>query len=343
MNKGEKMFEFIGNNTMYWINFKFSFLLSLLYALAQFLSQKLNIVRSWVLKMIGSWHGKTKKIVGIIVNRLHKKIIIQILTCLLLAFMLISNSASASNAKVFYWVDDANYPPLIYQGVDGKPTGIFYEIITEAFRRLNISLKVEVYPWKRAQKIIADGKADGMVTVLTNSRKQFLLGSDPILLVREYLFANKNNPHIKEIMSAHSLKEIRSFKIVETLGSGWTKEKLKGFNIIWVPDMDSAFNMLIKERADIFISNCFGGAYFIEKKIKEGGLFSEGYKNIIINPCPIDTLTFRLLIRKDSPFTKILDDFNETIHKMQIDGTIQHILKEAQVHWSQCDNVCIQK
>ena len=305
--------------------------------------QKLIQVHFWVLNMIGIWYEEIKKLVSIIASRLHKGIIIQLLTCLLLTFVLISNPANASNIKVFYWVDDANYPPLIYQGIDGKPAGIFYEIITEAFRRLDIPLKVETYPWKRVQKIIADGKADGMVTVLTDSRKQFLLGSDPILLVREHLFANKNNPHIKEIMSAHSLKEIRPFKIVETLGSGWTKEKLKGFNITWVPDMDSAFNMLIKERVDIFISNCLVGVYFIKKKIKEGGLFSEGYKNIIINPCPIETLAFRLLVRKDSPFANILDDFNETIHKMQEDGTIQRILKKAQVHLSQCDNMCNQK
>ncbi len=183
---------------------------------------------------------------------------IRLSICLLLALFLAYGPASAGK-RAFHWVDDEDYPPLIYRGKDGKPAGIFYEIMTEAFHRLNIPLKVELYPWVRAQKIVAEGKADGMVTVLTKERKRLFLGSDPILLVCEQIFANKNNPRIEEIMSIRSLEEIKPFKVVEVIGSGWTKENLKGFNVIWVPNMDSAFNMLIKGRADIYIANGFVG------------------------------------------------------------------------------------
>ncbi len=73
------------------------------------------------------------------------------------------------------------------------------------------------------------------------------------------------------------------------------------------------------------------GAYFIRKKIKEGKSYSEGYKSIIVNPYPIKTIAFRLLIRKGSPFVSILDDFNKVIHQMKMDGTIQHILEGKQL------------
>ncbi len=255
----------------------------------------------------------------------------QLLACLLLALVLTPNFVDAGNIKAFHWVDDEDYPPLIYRGTDGKPAGIFYEIMTTAFHRLDIPLKVEVYPWVRAQKVVADGKADGMVTILTDARKPFFLGSDPILLVSEHIFVNRNNPRIKEIMSIRSLKEIRPFKVVEVIGAGWTKENLKGFDITWVPNMDSAFNMLIKGRVDIFMANSFIGIYFIKKKIKEENPFSEDYKSIITNPYPLKTIAFRLLVRKDSPFAKILEDFNKIIHQMQMDGTIQHILEKAQL------------
>ncbi len=248
---------------------------------------------------------------------------------LLLGFGLVPNYADSNNIEVFHWVDDEDYPPLIYRGADGKPAGIFYDIMTEAFHRLDIPLKVKVYPWVRTQRILAYGKADGTITVLTNARKECCIGSDPILLVCEHIFVNKNNPHIKEIMAIRSLKELRPFKMVETIGSGWTKETLKGFNIVWVPNMDSAFNMLIKGRADIFIANGFTGAAFIKKKIKQGKSFSEGYKYIVTNPYPLRTIAFRLLIRKSSPFTNIIDDFNKTIHQMEKEGTIQHFLEKA--------------
>ena len=128
-------------------------------------------------------------------------------------------------------------------------------------------------------------------------------------------------------MAIRSLEAIKAYRVVETVGSGWTREELKGAEITWVPNMDSAFKMLIKGRVDIFLSNGFVGAAFIQKKIDEGGAISEGYRTIITNPYPLRTVAFRLFIRKDSPFAKILDNFNKVIHQMQMDGTIQHILE----------------
>ncbi len=251
----------------------------------------------------------------------------KIIICSLFVLVLMVNTVNAEEIKAFHWADDEDYPPLIYRGTDGKPAGIFYQIMTEAFLRLDIPLKVETYPWARAQKIVADRKADGMITVHTIPRKQFLVGSDPILLVTEHIFVNRNNPRIKEIMAIRSLKAIKAYRVVETLGSGWTKEELKGAKITWVPQMDNAFKMLIKGRVDIFISNGFVGAAFLQKKINEGGVFSEGYRTIITNPYPLRTIAFRLFVRKDSPFVKILDNFNKTIHQMQMDGAIRHILE----------------
>ena len=253
------------------------------------------------------------------------------ITYVFLALVLMFHSADAAEIKAFHWVDDEEYPPLIYRGTDGKPAGIFYQIMTVAFHRLGIPLKVETYPWARAQKIVADGKADGMVTVLTNPRRRFLVGSDPILQVSEHIFVNRNHPRLKEIMAIRSTQKLRAFKLVETIGSGWTKEVLKDCDITWVPKMDNAFNMLVQDRADIFITNGFVGAAFLQKKIKNGGEFSEAYKSIITNPYPLRTAAFRLLIRTDSPFVNKLDEFNSTIHQMKRDGTIKHILEGLQL------------
>ena len=247
--------------------------------------------------------------------------------CSIAMFILMINSAHAAEIKAFHWVDDEDYPPLIYRGEDGKPAGVFFQIMREVFHRLDIPLHAETYPWARTQKIVADGKADGMVTILTNQRKQFVVGSDPILLVSEYIFTSKNNPKVKKIMAIRSLEEIQSYRVVETIGAGWTKEKLKGAVITWVPTMDSAFNMLLKNRADIFILNRYVGEAFLQQKIKEEDNSSEDFKNIITNPYPLSTIAYRLLIRTGSPFEEILDDFNHTIHQMQMDGTIQHILE----------------
>jgi polar amino acid transport system substrate-binding protein len=249
---------------------------------------------------------------------------------LFIVFILLSFSSLAASTeakKTFYWADDQDSPPLIYRDSNGQPAGIFYEIMTEAFRRMEIPLKAEVFPWARAQKLVKEGVADGMVTILTEERKAFVRASDPILLVTEHIFTNKNNPRVDQIMAIRSLKELKPFKVVEVLGSGWTEETLKGVDITWVPKMDNAFKMLIKGRVDIYIANGYTGADFIKKKIRHNGLYVEGYKSIITNPYPLKIIAFRLLIRKDSPFVNILDRFNRTIHQMKTDGTIGRIIE----------------
>ncbi len=292
-----------------------------------FFQRKLFKVHNFHLRKLDIFSGRLKVLMNLIQKRFQKMSIPKMTTCLLFVFVLMFNYAYAGNVKAFHWVDDEDAPPTIYRGADGKPTGIFYEIMKEAFHRLNIPLKVELYPWVRAQKIVSEGKADGMVTVLTEARKPFFIGSVPVLIAYEHIFVNKNNPHLKKIMSIRSLKEARPFKIVETIGSGWTKENLKGFNITWVPNMDSAFNMLIKCRVDIYIANGFIGAAFIKKKIKEGTSLSEGYKCILTNPYPLKKIVYRLLIRKNSSFVNIINAFNKTISQMRKDGTIQRILE----------------
>ena len=105
--------------------------------------------------------------------------------------------------------------------------------------------------------------------------------------------------------------------------------------------MKSAFNMMIKGRVDLFVLNNLTGSYFIKNKIKQGGLFSDEYKKIKTSPYSIQTLAFRLLVRKDSPFANRINEFNDTIHRMRVDGTVQHIIEEA--HLIPHGPVCNQK
>ena len=239
-------------------------------------------------------------------------------------------STVAETRQEFNWVDDADYRPLIYSAKDGTPAGLFYYIMTEAFRRMQIPLKIRTYPWARAQKIVKDGKGDGMITILTESRKENFLASDPLICVTEHIFFNKKNPRLKDIMSIHSINDVVKFRVVETIGSGWTSEKLKGARIYWVPDMESAFNMLIKGRADIYIANHFIADEFIYAKFKSSNS-TEKYQNITSISTPLNTIAFRLLIHKKSKFANILKNFNKTLQLMKDDGTIDKFINTIKI------------
>ena len=143
-----------------------------------------------------------------------------------LVFMLIIFSFANNTPNwPFIWADDANYWPAIYRDKNGKPAGIFNDILTEVFKRLNIPLKKAVYPWKRAQKLVKEKKADGMVTVYTKERQKFTVATDPIWEIPETLFFRRDNPKACQILKINSFKDLRKFTLVDTIGSGWSKQQ----------------------------------------------------------------------------------------------------------------------
>ena len=245
--------------------------------------------------------------------------------------MAVITLANAADKRPFVWSDDEDYWPVIYRGEDGKPAGIFNDILTEAFARLNIPLKKAVYPWKRAQKMVKDGDADGMVTVYTKERQAWLTATRPIWHINETLYFRRDQPRSCEILKLNSFDDMQDLRVVETIGSGWSKEQYKKHgvnNILWVPTVDSAFNALAKGRADVFIMPSMIANNILLKKRAAKGVLSEGYHNIISISTTFASIPFQLLIKKDSPFVKKIDDFNRVIEEMKKDGTYQRIRKK---------------
>lgn len=240
----------------------------------------------------------------------------------------VTTLANAANRRPFVWADDEAYWPAIYRGKNGKPVGIFNDILTEVFKRLDIPLKKEVYPWARAQKMVKDGEADGMVTVYTKERQTFTVATKPLWKIVETIFFRRDNPKACKILKVNSFKDLRNFTLVDTIGSGWTKEQYKKYqikHIVWVPSVESAFNMLAKGRVDVFIMFRFNAYNFLLRKRAFKGPLAKSYRNIVAIFPAFAELPFRLLIRKDSPFAKKVKDINRVIEEMKRDGTYKRI------------------
>ena len=245
-----------------------------------------------------------------------------------LALFAVASMASAVEDRPFIWADDEDYWPAIYRGSNGGPAGIFNDILTEVFARLDIPLEKSVYPWSRAQMMVKNGDADGMVTVYTKERAKFTVATDPIWEIGETLFFLRTNPRACDILKVDSLEDMRDFTLVDIQGSGWTEEqyKIHGIkNVIWVPDTDSALNSIAAGRADIFIMFDLNAYKLLTKKRVEEGPLAEGFQNIITIMPNFARLPFRLLIRKDSPFAERVDDINKVLEEMKKDGTMQRI------------------
>ena len=239
------------------------------------------------------------------------------------------NSFAKNHQRPFIWADDEDYKPYIYKGSDGKPHGIFKDIMTEIFKRLKIPLRCYVYPWSRAQAIVKSGKADGMVTVYTKKRMKFTKATDPILIIHQKIVARSDNPKIKQILNIKKVEELRNYKVIDSIGAGWAKEHYKNFpNVIWAPNPKNILLMVANGRADIYAEPDLTSIATINELIKKYPQYAKNLKKLVIGKYSLADLKFRLLINKNSPYVKIIPKINTVLKQMKKDGSYNRILKK---------------
>ncbi len=247
-------------------------------------------------------------------------------SCLILCLSGIALAHETTAAGTFHWIDDEDYAPFISRGEDGAPVGLYRDVMVEVFKRLGIPLNAEVYPWKRAQKYVEEGRGDGMITALTEKRRARFLATDPLYIVNERVFARRDNPRIQEIMAIKSIDGLKGFKLVDTIGAGWAEENFKGLDVIWASSHSSALNLLASGRVDIYVLGKYPGLIDIRRRIAENGPYTEGFRKLVVGPHTLHQVRYSLLIRKDSPFTSIIPEFNRVLKEMRDDGSYQAIL-----------------
>ncbi len=246
--------------------------------------------------------------------------------CLLLLPVGVVLAQESTGAAAFHWIDDEDYAPFISRGEDGAPVGIYRDIMVEAFKRLGIPLAVEVYPWKRAQKYVEEGRGDGMITALTEKRRVRFLATDPIYIVDERVFARRDNPRFQEIMAIKSIDGLKGFKLVDTIGAGWAEENFTGLDVIWASSHSSALKLLASGRVDIYVLGKFPGLIDIRRRIAENSPYKEGLRKLVVGPHTLHQVRYSLLIRKNSSFAGIIPEFNRVLKAMRDDGSYQAIL-----------------
>jgi len=229
----------------------------------------------------------------------------------------------------FRWFDDDDYKPYIYKDKAGNPQGIFKDLMTEIFRRLNIPLTCKLYAWKRTQVFVHNGLADGMVTVATKKRLETMVSTQPLVTSGEKIFARKDNPRIEQIKQIKSIDDLKPFRVVEVTGAGWAEEHFKDLpHMVWVPKLTSALYMLANGRVDIYVMNEFSGIETIKTMIQTPSPFQENFKKIIVCPHTLETISYSLLINKDSKWATLVPKINATIDAIKEDGTYDRIMQK---------------
>ena len=86
------------------------------------------------------------------------------------------------------------FAPFIY-GENLQVSGPGRDFIEAVCVKAQIECTYDLYPWRRAQELIENGSADGMMVIGRNSKREAWLRFSPPLFRTEYgFFVNSGNP-----------------------------------------------------------------------------------------------------------------------------------------------------
>ena len=223
----------------------------------------------------------------------------------LFAALLAPARAAAPEFRLAYF---ETYSPLSFVE-NGAMRGILVDVLDAVLAgQLGLACRHEGLPWPRAQLRVEQGAADAMCTIATAERLAYAVScEEPVLSAPTCIFVRAENPLLPAFARAGSLEELRALKpaILSYSANGWAREKLKGFDVTWGGDFNSAMKMLVARRGDIMIENALTMAYTLQR--------TPGGGEIRMLPNRMDQANFQLLLGKNSPHVARRDDIRRAL------------------------------
>jgi len=208
---------------------------------------------------------------------------------------------------------------------DGKMTGFFYEIVSEALGRMDIKSEWQVYPWGRCQENVKSGLGEAMITVPTAERLEYAdTHLNPFYLKELKVFTYAGHSNLPTIMSIREIGDIKKagLTVITYVGNGWNDRHVKsrGIKTYETPKLPNVWRMLANRRGDIVIE--WPGAAWPD--ILKSNLLGE----IVETDVSLQAMPFHLLVSKKSTYIGRLAEFNQVILEMKKDGMIASIVEK---------------
>lgn len=251
-----------------------------------------------------------------------KKALYQCVLMVLVVFFL-SSTAVAHHPSLH--IDYPNYWPFFSRDEDGNMEGFFYDIITEAFIRMDMRASWHEYPWGRCQVNVQCGEASAMISVPTKERLEYTVTHKHSFYMKDLtIFTSIDHPKIKKIEAVTSIEDILrlDLSVVTYVGNGWndTHIKSRGIKTYQTPRLKNVWQMLANKRADIAIE--WPGAAWAH-------IVSEGVSDKIVQTeVVVASMPFHLLVRKGELFVERLEEFDRIIVEMQEEGLIDEMVRK---------------
>ncbi|MBI4806327.1 MAG: amino acid ABC transporter substrate-binding protein [Desulfovibrio sp.] len=231
--------------------------------------------------------------------------------------VLVCLPAPTSAEPVLVMVDTAN-PPFMFLTSEGKASGIYPAIITEAFERMKLPVKVSAVPWKRALATLEIGEAGVAGIYKTAERTEKFDFSEALFVekVQVIVLANKLFP----FLGIQSLKGKR-LGVLRGWSYGDEFDKAKAEGLFIVEEVESDAQNLAKLKNDRL------DAVLAIKESGEVGMSGFGSTRafIALEP-PLTEKPTYLAFSKQVNKSELLGAFNEALSSMRQDGTLDKIV-----------------
>ncbi len=223
----------------------------------------------------------------------------------------------ASENEIF--LTSAEYPPYYGEQLENK--GFITVIIREAFKRAGYEVKVEFYPWARAEMIAKKGDSDGMFPPWhTKEREQWFVYSNTIPIPNVIGFYKQKDKKI--IFKTY--EDLKSYRIGFVLGYAYPKDFLEAKLRKSKSYTDEILiERLVQGKIDLALIDKLQAKYLFNTKFVD-----QSDKFEFMEP-PIEVKDQYLVIsRKTKNAQKKINDFNHGLKTLISDGTFKNILKK---------------
>ncbi|SDK90339.1 polar amino acid transport system substrate-binding protein [Maridesulfovibrio ferrireducens] len=170
----------------------------------------------------------------------------KLITALFLAILFISAPAYAGQELL---LATDSFPPYYYEK-DGKPHGLYCDLVALTFEQMNIAIKLSFVPWKRALFMAKNNISNGIMGILkTEERKKWLIyAEEPISKTQIVIFHRKGENFQYKDLDSLKGKRIGIVKGY-SYGDAFTKSNI--FSREEVSSLNLNFRKLLAGRIDL--------------------------------------------------------------------------------------------
>jgi polar amino acid transport system substrate-binding protein len=226
---------------------------------------------------------------------------------------------------------DDGSPPYSYSSPGDPPLGLFPELVKAAFAALpEYAVKMNSYPWARAQDMVKDGRADGFLTYPSDHRKKYALFASVPMFIEDigYLMFLPTNPNAMALRKAKGFRDLQPFLFLGSNSSEWESDNVPAFiQKESIPSDKARLNVLIyRKHGDFIIMGRENASYLLNNLGYSGKV--EFAKVDFISESKVP---FQLGIAKTRPDAgEIINKLNWVLATSKVKAELQRIQKQYQ-------------